>query len=209
MLRLLAITILALALNSVDTLMAGVILDGSGIVTDANLNVGGTVYNVQFVEGLTYNDVDTPERGFTDEVWYTGTTLSNGTVTDFFAIALKNELNTSTASLNQEEVYRFVNNEPTPTTIDNVWVYYDADGGGIDEGSISATANVWKTFNAASNPRNSGFSPPSTYTSSWAFTPSTVAEPSTVPEPSTAITMGLLGLVGFAGNRRRRHAAAV
>ena len=28
-----------------------------------------------------------------------------------------------------------------------------------------------------------------------------------VPEPSTAITMGLLGIVGFAGNRRRRRTA--
>ena len=31
----------------------------------------------------------------------------------------------------------------------------------------------------------------------------------TVPEPSTAIAMGLLGVVGFAGNRRRRRSATV
>ncbi|MGC6448443.1 MAG: PEP-CTERM sorting domain-containing protein [Rubripirellula sp.] len=31
------------------------------------------------------------------------------------------------------------------------------------------------------------------------------ASSSTVPEPSTAIAMGLLGIVGFAGNRRRRR----
>ena len=30
---------------------------------------------------------------------------------------------------------------------------------------------------------------------------------SAVPEPSTAIAMGLLGVVGFAGNRRRRRTA--
>lgn len=30
-----------------------------------------------------------------------------------------------------------------------------------------------------------------------------------VPEPSTAIAMGLLGVVGFAGNRRRRRSATV
>ena len=29
-----------------------------------------------------------------------------------------------------------------------------------------------------------------------------------VPEPSTAIAMGLLGIVGFAGNRRRRQVSA-
>jgi len=181
-----------------NTASAGVIIDGNGIVTEANLNVGGTVYNVQFVEGITYNDVDTPERGFTDEVWYTGTTNNSGTITDAFAIALKNELNSSAETLNTEEVYRFVNNEPSPTAIDNVWVYYDADGGAIDEGVVSTTANVWKSFNAASNSKSSGFSPPSTYTSSWAFTPSNV------PEPSTAVAMGLLGVVSFAGGRRRR-----
>jgi len=32
---------------------------------------------------------------------------------------------------------------------------------------------------------------------------------STVPEPSTAIAMGLLGIVGFAGNRRRRRQESV
>lgn len=32
---------------------------------------------------------------------------------------------------------------------------------------------------------------------------------STVPEPSTAIAVGLLGLVGFASNRRRRRSATV
>ena len=33
--------------------------------------------------------------------------------------------------------------------------------------------------------------------------------PPTVPEPSTAIAMGLLGIVGFAGNRRRRRQESV
>jgi len=41
----------------------------------------------------------------------------------------------------------------------------------------------------------------------WA---STTSPPNgTVPEPSTAIAMGLLGVVGFAGNRRRRRSATV
>lgn len=42
------------------------------------------------------------------------------------------------------------------------------------------------------------------YTFVWATTtpPSTAGN---VPEPSTAIAMGLLGVVGFAGNRRRRR----
>ena len=31
----------------------------------------------------------------------------------------------------------------------------------------------------------------------------------TVPEPSTAMAMGLLGIVGFAGNRRRRRQVSV
>ena len=38
------------------------------------------------------------------------------------------------------------------------------------------------------------------------FTPGAGA---TVPEPSTAIVMGLLGIVGFAGNRRRRRQESV
>ena len=36
-----------------------------------------------------------------------------------------------------------------------------------------------------------------------------VAGDPTVPEPSTAIAMGLLGIVGFAGNRRRRRQESV
>jgi hypothetical protein len=32
---------------------------------------------------------------------------------------------------------------------------------------------------------------------------------SAVPEPSSAIAMGLLGIVGFAGNRRRRRQESV
>jgi hypothetical protein len=39
----------------------------------------------------------------------------------------------------------------------------------------------------------------------WAST--TAPSYGTVPEPSTAIAMGLLGVVGFAGNRRRRRTA--
>ncbi|MAI33947.1 MAG: hypothetical protein CMM07_20045 [Rhodopirellula sp.] len=36
-----------------------------------------------------------------------------------------------------------------------------------------------------------------------------LSAPTAVPEPSTAIAMGLLDVVGFAGNRRRRRSAAV
>ena len=39
----------------------------------------------------------------------------------------------------------------------------------------------------------------------WAST--TAPSSGAVPEPSTAIAMGLLGIVGFAGNRRRRRTA--
>ena len=47
------------------------------------------------------------------------------------------------------------------------------------------------------------FSPTETRTIYWA---STIAPTSgDVPEPSTAIAVGLLGVVGFAGNRRRRR----
>jgi hypothetical protein len=51
----------------------------------------------------------------------------------------------------------------------------------------------------------------------WAFTGNGVTDTvtlnfsstGTVPEPSTAIAMGLLGIVGFAGNRRRRRQESV
>ena len=44
-----------------------------------------------------------------------------------------------------------------------------------------------------------------TWTFYWAST--TPLNSSQVPEPSTAIALGLLGIVGFAGNRRRRRTA--
>ena len=41
------------------------------------------------------------------------------------------------------------------------------------------------------------------------FQYSVASSSSAVPEPSTAIAMGLLGIVGFAGNRRRRRQGSV
>ena len=61
----------------------------------------------------------------------------------------------------------------------------------------------------------SGFGTPGTYVTTFSnggtsdtFTINVVGA-TPVPEPSTAIAMGLLGVVGFAGNRRRRWLATV
>jgi hypothetical protein len=61
----------------------------------------------------------------------------------------------------------------------------------------------------------SGFGTPGTYVTTFTnndtsdtFTINVLGGAS-VPEPSTAIAMGLLGIVGFAGNRRRRRQVSV
>ena len=64
-------------------------------------------------------------------------------------------------------------------------------------GEWSSTYDLGRTFNDRIT--HTGDSP---WTFYWAST--TPLNSSQVPEPSTAIAMGLLGMAGFAGNRRRR-----
>jgi len=75
-------------------------------------------------------------------------------------------------------------------------------GGQLNSGSATWTNNSFATM---------GLNPGS-YT--WTMTNSdtiviNISSSSNVPEPSTAIAMGLLGIVGFAGNRRRRRQESV
>ena len=76
------------------------------------------------------------------------------------------------------------------------------------EGTTTITVNAQSYANLLNSPSSgkiyafddgsSTFATNGTYVGDW-------AKASTVPEPSTAIAMGLLGIVGFAGNRPRRR----
>jgi hypothetical protein len=110
------------------------------------------------------------------------------------ATALREDLNNPTPTLNYQQImflFTFPQEPPPPTasTITARVVYY--------------SSGTYVDSNSGVDPdQDSGLQ-----TFLWAST--TAPQTGSVPEPSTAIAMGLLGIVGFAGNRRRRRSATV
>ena len=87
------------------------------------------------------------------------------------------------------------------TTEINVKVYISDGSAALNRNNVSSFTIHWAgNFIASPSFTLEKGAPQSTY----AFTPNQA-----VPEPSTAIAMGLLGIVGFAGNRRRRRQVSV
>ena len=180
-------TMIALSFIVVGTpqLFAGVVLDSNGIVTKWTTENGSNT-DYYFYEG-SYNDVASVATVFTP----TNNAANIGGDLTNLASALQ-----SNGASNDGVIY--------------VFAY---DDGAHDPGDIGGYAVVkWAVINSwttnDTNDRNRtattidafGFGAATIY---WAST--TAPSNGTVPEPSTAIAMGLLGVVGFAGNRRRRR----
>ena len=160
---------------------AGVIVDSNGIVTEFTTTTGGTDITYKFYEGSfasTQSTSSTTTGKHFDyyEDFYTGLQSD-----------LKNYSGTETLSTSVSYVITY---EIETDTIRGFPVNY------------SSFFAEWQFDpNGVSYDKNAtGEGPGHSY-----YFASLTAPTSTVPEPSTAIAMGLLGVVGFAGNRRRRR----
>ena len=164
-----------IALTGPPSCHAGVITTGAGDVVLNWTANDGTKYNFT---GGSYNTI-------------TGFAPSLVTVfTDAEAIALTTELagQLNTDALSGDYLYHFVVDPQLGP--DHVQTRY------VDETS----PGNWQPSTAAAIQKTDGSQFPS-HTIFYA----SVETNSAVPEPSTAIAMGLLGVVGFAGSRRRRR----
>jgi len=154
---------------------AGIVLDSNGVVTQATLVVSGVSYDVTMTKG-TYEAVDS-QFTLNDEPWFGDQAIAAG-----FGNALKDLLNASTESLSTAPFYQFAFQVDPDTSSDTI------------------TAAFIHEYNSNWILTESG----TTYSNTSGDYYASVNNPN-VPEPSTAIAMGLLGVVGFAGNRRRRR----
>ena len=153
----------------------------AGIVLDSNGFVTQATLEVSGVSydvTLTKGTYDSVDSQFTlsDELWFGDQSLASD-----FGNALKDSLNASTESLSTQPFYWFAYQADQRTSSAQITAtgVYEYNGNWI----LSASSNF-----------------PSTNDAYFA----SVGNPN-VPEPSTAIAMGLLGVLGFAGNRRRRR----
>ncbi|MDB4338993.1 PEP-CTERM sorting domain-containing protein [Rubripirellula sp.] len=185
-------SILISVASSPSRVSAGIVVDQNGILTSATVNDGTNDIDVIFVasswDGLTSDQRSAIENSS----WYTGSSLA-GPSNDTYKLAfdLASSLQNSAATLDRNVFYAFSH------SLSNFYgTYYDFD---TQRSSLGWIADKYQyptsasTVNTTDNPGNTLY---------YAI-PDTLS--SSVPEPSTAIAMGLLGIVGFAGNRRRRR----
>jgi len=165
---------------------AGVIVvdPTSGVVTQwQSANDGNTYY---FHQG-SYNDVSNVVKTFTDD---NAVKFALDGLTEPGGILPRLD---STASANTTDyIYFFAIGQPNASTISTYYI--------LNPGStwVQGSTNAWIRTDTT-------YSFNGTKTIYWA----SLSDPnSSVPEPSTAIAMGLLGVVGFAGRRRRRQVSA-
>ena len=160
---------------------AGVIVDSNGIVTEfTETSYSQNTY--YFYEG-SYDSTSSTSA----------TTVGSDGTTQFFfgndfASALANYSGPETLDTTVSYAYAY---DDTTSAVKLNEVRHNGVGWGYSESvSYAKTAKfniLSQTFYFAS------------------LTAPTGGSTGTVPEPSTAIAMGLLGVVGFAGNRRRRR----
>ena len=144
---------------------AGIVVDGSGVVTSFSTDTLATVYLYQG----SYTDAPTTKLFDADDA-------------NSYASALATALN-NYGSASSDAIYAFVFQEDGGDVLARETASYPAWSFGTGRHSMADTSQGSRTLYYASTTAPSG----------------------NVPEPSTAIAMGLLGVLGFAGNRRRRR----
>ena len=177
--------------TSTTLVSGGVILDLDGYVTSATLNDGTQDYSFNFVRS-SYDSLTTAQQNaIKSGPQYSG--IGDRSAADVFAVDLANELQSIGFPPGiQDALYGFAYR----IILDNEGDVYD---------SIFVSYGIgWEP-----NYRFTGTS----VSSDQIDRPIVLAVPTitsnSVPEPSSAIAMGLLGIVGFAGNRRRRRQGSV
>ncbi|MGC6448444.1 MAG: PEP-CTERM sorting domain-containing protein [Rubripirellula sp.] len=162
---------------------AGVILDNNGIVTQYSDTFTGHTY--YFYEGSYDTTLSTSQ-----------TTLSLSSTEQFYyGLGLVNDLADYSGTTTPARTVSYV--LATATSGTNVVVNevypVDSTNWGFGSGRSYSTS---ATTSAPSESNTFYFA---------SLTDPTSGSTSNVPEPSTALAMGLLGVLGFAGNRRRRR----
>ena len=177
MFRLLILTIVSFALHPAYNLIAGVITQSNGEISKYTAD-DGTV--IKFYEGSfnQYEAARTSLKGV-DLLSNANPWLENASpIADELALAMNNISFTPTSS----QVYLFVEG------LSNGGPFLDIKEILVETGGTYTRATT-------SRPKNSAAAGGASFFYAYAE----------VPEPSTAIAMGLLGVLGFAGNRRRRR----
>ena len=162
----------------------------NNIVTKATLSDGITNINVQFVFD-SFDNITSGQTIIEIMPWF-----SNQTKTLALADNLSSDMNdyetANSVSLSANTYYLFVLQE-------------QSNGTQVRTNGVFHHTSSWVDVATFDVPRDT-----SNYTSTpMYFAILDTGGNSSVPEPSTAIAMGLLGIVGFAGNRRRRRQESV
>ncbi|QDT62443.1 PEP-CTERM motif protein [Stieleria bergensis] len=189
---------LILALLTVSEGSAGIVVNSDGVITNAELTIPigaatgnpGT-YNVSFIEG-SYQEIGTGLINFTP--WWDASPQGDTAraLNEILVNHIRNYVPLST--LDTGAIYLFAYGERDYLTI------YAAET--INEYDVWNTDDDYYDMGQATNIVGSDVQ----YLHYATFNG---PGDSAVPEPSTAIAMGLLGIVGFAGNRRRRRQVSV
>ena len=170
-------------------------MDQSGYVTSATLTDGTNNYDVIFVAS-SWGGLSTDQKNsIIGSSWWVGGNTNALSKSSLLAQDLEDELDvTPTAAADALYYIPFWDAK-------GFVAYYDTD----------TNNGEWKTDTTAAQTNTTSTTQPIQGTDRviyWAI-PGTPGTQSNVPEPSTAIAMGLLGIVGFAGNRRRRRRGSV
>ena len=183
----LTITCICVAISETK---AGVIaLDPNGFVTKATVTLGGTDIDVTFVAD-SYNNVKT-DPPTVSMPWFDDGYNTRALTLQLTDASDPNSI-PNTPGINNNPMYVFA----WGVNINNKVLAYMAWNGGSGWTGGVNYSNVFNLDQTSHNGRIIYYAIIDT-------------GDSTVPEPSTAIAMGLLGIVGFAGNRRRRRQESV
>ena len=216
------VAILITLAGSLTQVSAGIVVE-NGFVKSATFQDGTTVY---FYDG-SFSQADTAITTFgstlNSEAWWGDPTTASGYAAELKEFIesyndLTNTINTpfdppsgtfsnAADGFAYNPQYSFAHFAEAPFVVYKSVKY---QGISTDLGPELGTGH-WQTYDvgqdelSATNQNDDGWYHNMLFATATDFS----ADPNAVPEPSTAIAMGLLGIVGFAGNRRRRRQVSV
>ncbi len=164
---------------------AGIISVSNGVVTEASITNGGDTITVYTGTAQSWDDGGYQGTTTDPGSWWGDGSAASAFASDF--ASAMNEPSSNPYDLNTRYIFAY---GIFPIDLNTYYVEYDQVG------------KNW--FTQVAQMPTGQTAPDQYYVTQYAPTQNT-----SVPEPSTAIAMGLLGIVGFAGNRRRRRQGSV
>ncbi len=196
---------LIIALVAVHECDAGIVIGTNGILESAELDYNGATYNITFQLG-SYNDIETSGTNLSDQPWHNVSGDAANIIADNLAASLRDEMNIVGSAFpfsaySYVYVFAYADKVGSPASYHAYYVSNPTASfiHGWESDVRSSEENLW--FNKADADGD--------FLSYQLVFATSSGVNSAVPEPSTAIAMGLLGIVGFAGNRRRRRQESV